>query len=135
MPETITNSLQEDEAPALSRHFYAFVQTEEVSGNNYLTQNDNYQDTPVPSYPSAWQIKARRERELQKMYVNGEPFLPVDPNIVLETHTDAPQSLVLPSKTLVHTNDDWFILIFFGIMILFASVKYLFESYIENIFL
>lgn len=134
MPEARENNRFEAESFFFPEDFYAFAEPEAVSGNNYLTQNDIPQYDPAPVYPSFSQIKARRERELKKMYVNGEEFLPARSMALLETRSEMPQGFILPSKTINPVNNDWFILIFFGIMILFASVKYLFDSYVWNIF-
>jgi len=132
-----------------SEFFYVNDFSLEISlhpgGNHYLTlhsdqlnpiisardtaRNDETQVIPTPEQIRYWRI-----REVNKMFHGQHKEISLQNNINFETINARDIGLVLPSRPVMHAHQDWFTIVIFIAIALFASVRHTFKNYLANLF-
>jgi hypothetical protein len=84
--------------------------------------------------PTPEQIRSWKNRELTRMFHGGKMEMPPLASTQVEYQSDTPGWLVLPSRPYVQQNQDWFTIILFLGLVLFASVRHSFGHYTGNLF-
>jgi len=92
-------------------------------------QNNQYLATPKPE-----QIRLWRQRELNRMFHGQKKELVPRNQVLIESKGEPNTGLVLPSRPITNTHQDWFAIIIFLSLMLFASVRHGFGNYLSALF-
>jgi hypothetical protein len=94
---------------------------------------DTLTTNAVRPVPTPEQIRYWKIREVNRMFHGDSREISPHSALSVESISVTPPGLVLPSRIVTETSQDWFILILFTTLALFASVRHLFAGYISNL--
>lgn len=119
--------------------FYIFPEIEQA--NNFVTlQNSVQSDTIIqqnttPTPPTAEQIKYWRKQRENKLTIDGSLYIqPKDKVKLVSSVKVAGEKLGLPVREKNNFNTDWVTILFILALILFASIRGSYSSYITHLF-
>ncbi len=103
-----------------------------TDGTGY-SMPDTLTSNAVRPVPTPEQIRYWRIREVNRMFHGDNREISLHPAASVEHISVSPPDLVLPSRVVNEISQDWFILIIFTTLGLFASVRHIFAGYISNL--
>jgi hypothetical protein len=92
-------------------------------------RNELQRETPTPEQIRYWRI-----REVNKMFHGQQKEISPQNNITIESLNARDIGLVLPSQQVTQAQQDWFTIVIFIAIALFASVRHAFGNYLANLF-
>jgi hypothetical protein len=92
-------------------------------------RNEQQRETPTPEQIRYWRI-----REVNKMFHGQQKEILPQNNITIESLNGRDIGLVLPSQQVAQAQQDWFTIVLFIAIALFASVRHAFGNYLANLF-
>ncbi len=122
-PET---SSQPGEYNHLSLHVSPLISATSAQDT---VRNEETRVIPTPEQIRYWRI-----REVNKMFHGQHKEILLQNNITFETLNAREIGLVLPSRPVEHVQQDWFTIVVFIAIALFASVRHAFGNYLANLF-
>jgi hypothetical protein len=92
-------------------------------------RNQQQREIPTPEQIRYWRI-----REVNKMFHGQHKEILPQNNITIEALNGRDIGLVLPSQQVAQAQQDWFTIVVFIAIALFASVRHAFGNYLANLF-
>ncbi len=101
---------------------------------NTVSAPDTTGQEQQPEIPTPEQIRFWRIREVNKMFHGQDKEISPQNNITIESLYASDIGLVLPLQPVTHAQQDWFTIVVFIAIALFASVRHAFGNYLANLF-
>jgi hypothetical protein len=134
---------------SISEFFYTYDISPEISSNpgeynnpalqtsqliNTVSGQDTARNEQQREIPTPEQIRYWRIREVNKMFHGQHKEILPQNSITIESSNGRDIGLVLPSQQVAQPQQDWFTVVIFIAIALFASVRHAFGNYLANLF-